>query len=69
MISWIIKLCALCSMSALAQMIAGKEGVADALRVIGGLLMLKMTCEHASVLLAQLAQCTSLSQMFSLLVK
>ena len=69
MISWIASLCALCSMSALMQMIVGQEDAGHAMRTICGLLMLHMTLEKAGTLLSQLADSGSLTEIFVLLLK
>ncbi|MBR5288704.1 MAG: hypothetical protein IKU34_08985 [Clostridia bacterium] len=68
MISWIIRLCALCSMSALMQMIVGNDAAKGALKTICGLLMLHMTCESAQQMMQEMA-CGDLMQMMSWLVK
>ena len=69
MISWIIRLCVLCSMSALAQMVVDQESAHDALKMICGLLMLHMTLKSADTLLSELALSTSLTEVFTLLLK
>lgn len=69
MVSWISSLCALCAMSALVQMMLPKGSGRDAIRMICGLLMLRLTCESAAAMLVQLQNSTDLSQMFSCLIK
>ena len=69
MISWIIRLCALCSMSALLQMIVATQSARDAIRMICGLLMLRMTMQSAQMLLNGLETGGSLSELFGLLIK
>jgi len=69
MISWMIRLCALCSMSALLQMIASTQSARDALRMICGLLMLRMTMQSAQMLLNGFQIGGSLNELFELLIK
>lgn len=69
MISWMIRLCALCSMSALLQMIVVTQSARDAIRMICGLLMLRMTMQSAQMLLNGLETGGSLSELFGLLIK
>ena len=69
MISWIIRLCALCSMSALLQMIVERESEKDALRMICGLLMLHMTMQSAQTLLTDLSSGAGLTELYALLLK
>ncbi len=54
MISWIIRLCALCSMSALMQMMVSTKHMKGALKTICGLMMLHMTCESAQQMMRQI---------------
>lgn len=69
MVSWISSLCALCAMSALVQMMLPQGGGRDAIRMICGLLMLRLTCESAASLIEELQNSRDLSQMFSCLIK
>ena len=68
MVIWISRLCTLCAMSALAQMLLPKGSGREAIQMICGLLMLHLTCESAAALLAQLAACTDLTQIFACLI-
>ena len=69
MISWIIRLCALCSMSALMQMMVGAARVKGMLKTICGLLMLHMTCESVQQLMQQIASGEDFAQMLAWLIK
>lgn len=69
MVGWMIRLCALCSMSALMQMMVTKDDARGALKMICGLLMLHMTCESAQTLIAQMTSGESLTQLLSYLMK
>lgn len=69
MLSWIGQLCVLCSMSTLAQMMLPKESGREGIRVLCGMMMLKLTCECASNMLRQLTACTDLEQLFSCLIQ
>jgi len=69
MMSWIIRLCALCSMSALMQMMVPKEQAKGALTTICGLLMLHMTCESAHQMIREIASGGDVIQMLSWLIR
>lgn len=69
MIGWMMRLCALCSMSALLQMMMAKDDARSALKMICGLLMLHMTCESTQTLIAQMTSGESLMQLLSYLMK
>ena len=69
MISWIIRLCALCSMSALMQMMVGAARVKGTLKTICGLLMLHMTCESIQQMVQQMTSGGDFAQMLAWLIK
>lgn len=69
MISWMIKLCALCSMSALTQMMMEKENARGVMKMICGMLMLHMTCESAQSIIGQMESGGGLTQMLEYLMK
>lgn len=62
------RLCALCAVSALAQMAFSQERRAG-LRVIGGLLMLHLVFSGAAQLWMQMSSADSLMRIFEIMVK
>ena len=69
MISWIIRLCALCSMSAMMQLMVTGDHAKAALKTICGLLMLHMTFESAQQLMKVIASEKDITQAFSWLIR
>jgi len=69
MVGWITKLCALCAMSALAQIVLPGAGEREGVRMLCGLLMLKLTCESAAQLIGQMANSADLMQMITCLLR
>lgn len=69
MISWIIRLCALCSMSALMQVMVGTARMKGMLKTICGLLMLRMTCESARLMMQQIVSGEDFLQSLLWLIK
>lgn len=68
MISWMTQLCSICAVSALAQMILPQEEGSDGIRLLCGMMMLRLTCETAQTLLQKLAACSDMGQLLSCLI-
>ena len=68
MISWMTKLCAICAVSALAQMIMPQEEGNEGIRLLCGMMMLRLTCETAQTLLQKMADCSDMGQLLSCLL-
>ncbi|MBE5800585.1 MAG: hypothetical protein E7321_11665 [Clostridiales bacterium] len=63
------QLCALCAMSALMQLALGDTRCADALGMIGGLLMLHLVISGGCQLCAELGAQRDLGRIFGLLMQ
>ena len=68
MIGWITQLCAICTVSVLAQMILPREDGREGIRLLCGMIMLRLTCETAASLMQRLASCKDLTQLFACLI-
>lgn len=69
MVSLIGRLCALCAMSVLLQMLLVQEKGREGVRLVCGLLMLRLVFEGGNELLHQLAAGKDLMEMMACLMK
>ena len=69
MMTLMAQLCALCAMCALMQLALGDTRCADALGMIGGLLMLHLVISGGSGLCAELGVQRDLGRIFDLLMQ
>ena len=69
MMTLVARLCALCAMGALAQLILGDTRGADGVRMIGGLLMLHLVISGGYALSLELAAQHDLGGIFRILMQ
>lgn len=69
MMTLITRLCALCAMSALMQMAIAEQKAKGSIRMICGLLMLRLTLTQLKMMGEQLAQQTDLRGIFDCLMR
>lgn len=69
MMTLIARLCALCAISALMELVLGDNDARGALRMICGLLMLHLTLSGAQTLIYQLSHASGLQSMLESLIQ
>lgn len=68
MMTWVLKLCALCAMSTLMQMALPDQDAKGSVRMICGLLMLKLTVTTAADFCAMIQGNADISEILSSLM-